>query len=40
LCRDILKEECGTARVSFYIYNTQDEIDKFIDVLEEIVKNA
>ena len=40
LCRDILKEECGTARVSFYIYNTQEEIDKFIDVLEEIVKNV
>jgi len=40
LCRDILKKECGTARVSFYIYNTQEEIDKFIDVLEEIVKNV
>jgi cysteine desulfurase/selenocysteine lyase len=40
LCRDILKEECGTARVSFYIYNTVDEIDKFSDILKDVVKNV
>jgi cysteine desulfurase/selenocysteine lyase len=26
----------SSARVSFYIYNTQEEIDRFITVLKEI----
>lgn len=29
----------GTARASFYIYNTKEEIDKFVDILRNI-KNA
>ncbi|MHA1676454.1 MAG: aminotransferase class V-fold PLP-dependent enzyme, partial [Candidatus Njordarchaeales archaeon] len=26
----------GTARASFYIYNTKEEVDVFIDVLKKI----
>lgn len=37
LVRDILGEEKGTVRASFYIYNTKAEIDEFIDVLKEII---
>jgi selenocysteine lyase/cysteine desulfurase len=28
----------GTVRVSFYIYNTKGEVDRFLEVLEEIVR--
>ncbi len=28
----------GTARASFYLYNTQEEADYFVDVLKEVVK--
>lgn len=38
LTHKILKQICGTARVSFYLYNTCQEIDTFIDTLEEIVR--
>jgi cysteine desulfurase/selenocysteine lyase len=27
----------GTVRVSFYIYNTKDEVDRFLEVLDDIV---
>jgi cysteine desulfurase/selenocysteine lyase len=27
----------GTVRVSFYIYNSRDEVDRFLEVLEDIV---
>ncbi|RKX69949.1 cysteine desulfurase [candidate division WOR-3 bacterium] len=37
LTRNILKEDLGTARASFYIYNTKEEIDQMVEVLEEIV---
>ncbi len=30
----------GTARASFYIYNTKEEIDSFIDVLSSLKSNA
>jgi cysteine desulfurase/selenocysteine lyase len=26
----------SSARASFYIYNTQDEVDRFVEVLKEI----
>jgi cysteine desulfurase/selenocysteine lyase len=26
----------SSARASFYVYNTQEEVDKFVEVLEEI----
>lgn len=29
----------GTVRVSFYIYNTRDEVDRFLEVLEDIVRH-
>jgi len=28
----------GTVRVSFYIYNTKDEVDRFLEVLDDIVR--
>ncbi|MDH7487648.1 MAG: SufS family cysteine desulfurase [Anaerolineae bacterium] len=28
----------GTVRASFYIYNTEDEVDRFLEVLEDIVR--
>jgi len=28
----------GTVRVSFYIYNTRDEVDRFLEVLDDIVR--
>ncbi|MEM3630174.1 MAG: aminotransferase class V-fold PLP-dependent enzyme, partial [Nitrososphaerota archaeon] len=28
----------SSARISFYIYNTKDEIDKMIEILKEIEK--
>ena len=37
LCEKILKDEIkasNTCRASFYIYNTKEEIDKLVDVLE------
>ncbi|MFQ5904607.1 MAG: aminotransferase class V-fold PLP-dependent enzyme, partial [Candidatus Binatia bacterium] len=27
-----------TVRVSFYIYNTKDEVDRFLEVLDNIVR--
>ncbi len=30
----------GTARASFYLYNTKEEVDKFIDVIKSIRGNA
>jgi len=35
LTHKILKQEGGTARVSFYLYNTKEEIDTLIDTLQE-----
>jgi len=29
----------GTVRVSFYVYNTRDEVDRFLKVLEDIVRH-
>lgn len=40
LNRYILKEPDGTARVSLYLYNTVQEVDKLIDILKDIVKNV
>jgi len=37
LTREILKEHMGTARVSFYIYNSKSEIDILIGILKEII---
>ena len=37
-CAKLLKDELGiknTCRISFYLYNTKDEIDKLIEVLKE-----
>ena len=37
-CAKTLKEELGiknTCRISFYLYNTKDEVDKLIEVLEK-----
>ena len=28
----------GTVRISFYIYNTKAEVDRFLEVLEDIVQ--
>ncbi len=39
MTRDILKEEQGTARASFYIYNTKDEIDHFVEIIKKIAKD-
>ena len=36
LTREILRESKGTARISFYIYNTKAEIDEFIKILKNI----
>ena len=30
--------ECGTARASVYIYNTAEEVERFLSVMEEIVE--
>lgn len=32
------RDIAGTVRVSFYIYNTQEECDTFLDVMEKIMK--
>jgi cysteine desulfurase/selenocysteine lyase len=37
LIKEILKEPKGTARASFYIYNTKSEIDKCVEVMKDIV---
>lgn len=34
----MLKLDSGTTRVSFYIYNTKDEIDYFIEVMSKIIE--
>ncbi len=36
----LMKRYCisGTARISFAVYNTKDEIDRFIDVLKKTIK--
>ena len=38
LTHKILKQVCGTARVSFYLYNTFEEIDHFVETLHEVIK--
>lgn len=40
LTHKILNQVCGTARASLYLYNTRDEVDKFIGVLKEVTRNA
>ena len=40
LTRDILQEEQGTARASFYLYNKKDEIDHFIEIIKGIAGNG
>ena len=40
-CTQPLHDKLGvpaTARASFYLYNTQTEIDRFIEVLHKIIK--
>lgn len=36
LSKEILKENLGIARVSFYIYNNKTEIDRLVSILQEI----
>ena len=37
LVRDILKEDLGTVRASFYLYNLRSEIDRMVDTLKDIL---
>ena len=37
LVRDILGEELGVVRASLYLYNTEEEVEKFVDSLREVV---
>jgi cysteine desulfurase/selenocysteine lyase len=42
-CAEPLHEEFGlssSARASFYLYNTREEVDRFIEVLKEIEQTA
>ena len=36
LTHKILKQPFGTARVSFYLYNTLEEVDKFTETLKDV----
>jgi len=29
----------GTVRASFYVYNTMDEVERFIEALDDIVRH-
>jgi len=37
LTHKILKQTFGTARVSFYLYNTLEEVDKFTETLKDVI---
>jgi cysteine desulfurase/selenocysteine lyase len=36
LMKEVLKEPSGTARLSTYLYNTDEEIEKFVSIVSEI----
>jgi cysteine desulfurase/selenocysteine lyase len=38
LVRDILGERLGVIRASLYLYNTEEEVEKFIESLREVVR--
>jgi cysteine desulfurase/selenocysteine lyase len=38
LVRDILGEKLGVIRASLYLYNTEEEVEKFIESLREVVR--
>lgn len=40
LVRHVLGKPQGTVRLSPYLYNTQEEIDKFLEILGEIARSA
>ena len=39
LTKEILCKEAGTARASTYLYNTEEELEKFINAVAEISKS-
>jgi len=38
LVRDVLGEKLGVVRASLYLYNTEEEVEKFVDSLREVVR--
>jgi cysteine desulfurase/selenocysteine lyase len=38
LVRDFLGEKLGVVRASLYLYNTKEEVEKFVDSLREVVR--
>lgn len=38
LIRDVLGEKLGVVRASLYLYNTMDEVVRFVSILEEVIK--
>lgn len=38
LVRDILGEKLGVVRASLYLYNTMEEVERFANILEEVIR--
>ncbi len=38
LVRDVLNERLGVVRASLYLYNIEEEVEKFVEALEEVIK--
>ncbi|MEM2724795.1 MAG: aminotransferase class V-fold PLP-dependent enzyme, partial [Candidatus Nezhaarchaeales archaeon] len=38
LVRDLLNEKLGVVRASLYLYNTEEEVERFISSLKEVIR--